>query len=124
MKKHYYLRLLFSLDYDEENFIYYTDKYQNKKIDYNKTTLNTLYKDYFDEDYLLKKDLVVYFVGGATKEMMNNDSISYIGTMESDIFNTDKKGQFKKIKLKNSLDSISIIKLILGICTNEHIQKK
>lgn len=123
-EKDYYLRLLFSLDYHEDNHIHYIDKYEKQKIDYNKTTINTLYEDYFDENYLLKKDLIVYFVGGATREMMNNDSISYFGTMESDIFNTNKEGLFRKIKLKNSLDSVSIIKLILGICTNEHIQKK
>ena len=75
-------------------------------------------------DYLLKKNLVMYFVGGATNEMMNNPSISYYGSMESDIFNTEKNGLFKKIKLKNSLDAVSMIKLMLSVCTNENLDGK
>ncbi|RLA83680.1 MAG: hypothetical protein DRG78_03640 [Epsilonproteobacteria bacterium] len=122
-QKDYYLRLLFELEYKEENFITY-EKNGSNKINYNKTTINTLYKDYFDENYLLKKDLVMYFVGGATKEMMNNKSIAYQGTMESDIFNTKEEGSFQKLKLKNSLDAVSLIKRILSVSTNEHLYNK
>ena len=122
--KDYYLRLLFGIDYDEKYYMTYIDKNQLTKIDYNKTTINTLYQEYFDKDYLLKKNLVMYFVGGATNEMMNNPSISYYGSMESDIFNTEKNGLFKKIKLKNSLDAVSMIKLMLSVCTNENLDGK
>jgi len=113
----YYLRFLFSLEYQEHNFCRYGEN--GSKIDYNKTTIKTLLNDYFDDDFNLKKDLTVYFVGGATKEMMMDNSISYIGDMRSETFNKNKTGLYKKIKIKNALDSISILRLILGIVDND-----
>jgi len=124
ISKDYYLRVLFQLDYKENNKIKYKDKKDFERIDYNKTTINTLYKDYFTEDYLLKKDLTLYFVGGATSNMMQNPSIAYDGTMGSESFNEKEDGLFKKIKLRNAIDAISILKLILSVCTNEHMEKK
>ena len=112
----YYLRFLFSLEYQEHNFCRYGEN--NSKINYSKTTINTLLNDYFDDDFNLKKDLTVYFVGGATKEMMLDESISYIGNMQSETFNEDKAGLYKKIKIKNALDSISILRLILSVVDN------
>ncbi len=123
-EKDFYLRLLYSLEYQDKNNITYQDKHNQIRVNYNKTTVNTLLTDYFNEDYTLKKDLIIYFVGGATKEMMNNNSISYIGSMESSIFNTQNEGSFKKIKLKNALDAISILNLMLGVCQNEHVNRK
>ena len=124
ISKDYYLRILFQLDYRKENHITYENKKGEKKLNYNSTTTNTLYKDYFDSNYLLKKDLTLYFVGGATNDMMLNPSIAYEGTMGSESFNEKEQGLFKKIKLKNSMDAVSTLKLILSVCTNEHMKKK
>lgn len=121
-EKDFYLRFLFELDYREEN--YHRFGINNEKINYNKTTVNTLLNDYFDENFDLKKDLVIYFVGGATREMMNDESISYIGDMKSEIFNQASDGKYKKIKLRNAIDSISILRLILGSITTELLDKK
>ena len=67
---------------------------------------------------------MIYFVGGATREMMNDESISYIGDMKSEIFNQASDGKYKKIKLRNAIDSISILRLILGSITTELLDKK
>jgi hypothetical protein len=119
-EKDYYLRLLFNLDYTSDNYIYY-EKNMKKYIDYNQTTINTLLNDYFDNDLNLIKDLELIFVGGATNEMMKDDAISYTEIMESDTFNKNKSGLFKKIKLINGLDAISILNHILAI--NSHHQR-
>jgi len=121
-EKDFYLRFLFELDYRREN--YHKFGTNNEKINYNKTTINTLLNDYFDDSFKLKKDLVIYFVGGATREMMNDKSISYIGDMRSETFNQDKGGKYKKIKLSNAIDSISILRLMLGSIDSELIDKK
>jgi|GEM_PF-7058526 len=118
--KDFYLRFLFALDYRAENYIYGN----NNKINYNKTTTQTLAVDYFDDLFCLKKDLVIYFVGGATKSMMFDESLSYIGDMKSDSFNQQGEGKYRKIKLKNSLDSISILRLILGVVGDESTKGK
>jgi hypothetical protein len=119
-EKDFYLRLLFALDYHKDNFVTY-EKDNREKVNYNNTTINTLINDYFSEDFSLKKDLTIFFVGGATKEMMRDESISYIGTMESDIFNNDKGATFKKIKLRNSIDAISMLNIILSVSVKEHL---
>lgn len=116
-EKDYYLRLLFNLEYSKDNYIYY-EKNGIRNIDYNQTTINTLLKDYFDDDLNLIKDLKLIFVGGATTEMMKDDAISYTEMMKSDTFNINKSGLFRKIKLINGLDAISILNHILAFHTS------
>jgi hypothetical protein len=120
--KDFYLRFLFSLEYKEENYHRYGE--ENKKINYNKTTINTLMNDYFNEDFSLIKDLDIYFVGGATKEMMLDDSVSYFGNMKSETFNANSEGVYRKIKIRNAIDAVSILRLILGVITDENLIKK
>ncbi|HEG0608232.1 TPA: hypothetical protein SB587_001542 [Campylobacter coli] len=115
IQKDFYIRFLYALEYKEELFVLN----QNNTIDYSKTTTNTLKTMYFDNNLELKKDLVIYFVGGATKEMMNDDSISYNGSMKSANFNQNNNGIFRKLKIKNALDSISIMQLMLSSITLE-----
>lgn len=120
--KDYYLRFLFELEYREENYHRFGEN--KEKINYNITTINTLINDYFDDEFNLKKNLVIYFVGGATKDMMNDDSISYIGDMKSETFNQEGDAKYRKIKLRNAIDSISILRLMLGVITTESTYKK
>jgi hypothetical protein len=80
--------------------------------------------DYFNEDFSLIKDLDIYFVGGATKEMMLDDSVSYFGNMKSETFNANSEGVYRKIKIRNAIDAVSILRLILGVITDENLIKK
>lgn len=124
MEKDFYLRFLFQLDYPKEYHISYQNKSGKMSINYTQTTNHVLDQLYFDEELNLKRDLVLYFVGGATKEMMNDDSISYVGSMTSESFNQQEQGQYRKIKIRNALDSISILQMMLNVITNENTQGK
>lgn len=119
IEKDFYLRFLFSLGEHKELTLQ-----KNGKIDYSATATNILQKFSFNEDLTLKNDMVIYFVGGATKSMMSDESIAYKGTMRSDNFNSDNKGIFNKIKLRNSLDCVSIMRLMLNTITNEEYSGK
>ena len=120
IQKDFYIRFLFSL----ENMSEFNVLNQYGKIDYAKTATNLLRNLYFDDELNLKRNLVIYFIGGATKEMMSDDSIAYYGNMSSTNFNQNKNGVFKKIKIRNSLDSIAIMQLMLNCITDEAIKAK
>lgn len=111
-EKDFYLRFLFELDYSLKDFVIYK---KNNIKNYAKTSTNLLKNYYFNEDLTLKSNLFIYFVGGATNEMMNDRSIAYLGSMKSENFNQGERAMYKIIKIRNSLDSISILRLILGI---------
>lgn len=111
IEKDFYLRFFYELDYSLKQYVIY----ENQKVHYSKTSTNLLKKVYFDEDLRLKKDLAIYFVGGATKEMMADQSIAYLGKMKSENFNQNENALYKNIKIKNSLDSIAILRLMFGI---------
>lgn len=119
VEKDFYLRFLFSLEYPKELCIP-----NDKNIDYAKTATNVLKKMYFNNDLSLKKDMIIYFVGGATKSMMSDDSISYNGTMKSINFNQKNNAQYRKLKVRNALDSVSIIQMMLNVITTEFVNKK
>lgn len=112
IEKDFYLRFLFELDYSLRQYVVCN---KEQKIHYPKTSTNLLKQVYFDEKLNLKKDLFIYFVGGATKEMMADQSIAYLGKMASENFNQNENAIYKNIKIKNSLDSIAILRLVLGI---------
>lgn len=112
--KDFYLRFLFALDYDEAYFIK-----QNERLHYSKTTLNHLQNLYFDDELNLKQDLVIYFIGGATKAMMYDDSIAYDGNMTSANFNQNGSANYRKIKARNALDCIAIMQMMLNCITTE-----
>ncbi|OCR05869.1 hypothetical protein BA920_03890 [Helicobacter pullorum] len=120
IQKDYYIRFLFSLEKTNEFLI--LNEYN--RIDYAKTATNLLKNVYFDKDLNLQKDLTIYFVGGATKEMFQDNTIAYYGNMSSQNFNQNKNGIFKKIKIKNALDSIAIMQLMLNCIDNEAIIAK
>lgn len=113
-EKDFYLRFLFSLEYPKELHVK-----QGSKIDYSKTTTNVLQNLYFDNDLNLKKDMVIYFVGGATNSMMSDDSISYSGTMKSTSFNQNNNAQYRKLKIRNALDCVAIMQMMLNVITTE-----
>ncbi|WP_396584033.1 hypothetical protein [Bartonella grahamii] len=115
MNKDFYLRFLFSIDYSNGQFV----KNNKGGIDYSATTVKFLSEQYFDDNLFLKRDLVVYFVGGATKEMMLDDTISYYGSMQSNNFNKSSTAKYRKLKIKNALDCISIIQLMLNVVADE-----
>lgn len=113
--KDFYLRYVFCLDYPTSHII----KNQHGKINYNQTTSHVLDTLYFDDKLNLQRDMVVYFVGGATLAMMQDDSIAYDGSMRSDDFNTQNTAHYRKLKIKNALDSLSILKMMLSVITSE-----
>lgn len=114
--KDFYLRYLFCLDYPASHLI----KNARGNINYHKTTHHVLDTLYFDEKLNLKKDMVIYFVGGATLAMMQDDSIAYYGSMRSDDFNAQNIACYRKLKIKNALDSLAILRLMLSVITTEH----
>ena len=81
-------------------------------------------RSFFDDDMNLIKLLNVFLVGGATKEMMQDESISYIGSMKSYSYNKNNTAKFQKIKFRNSMDSIAILHRILSVITDEKIKAK
>lgn len=121
--KDYYLRFLFKLDYPVDRLIKY-QKNGREYINYSKTTTNVLNLDYFDENLNLKKDMVIYFVGGATRDMMQDNSLSYEGNMKSGSFNENGEGQFRKLKLRNALDCVAITRLMLSVIKDECVNSK
>ena len=119
VEKDFYLRFLFSLDYPEHLYVK-----NGNKIDYNKTTLNVLRNLYFDEELNLQRDMNIYFIGGATKSMMADESISYNGSMTSSNFNKSHNAQYRKLKARNALDCVSIIQMMLNVITSEAVNGK
>lgn len=114
-EKDYYLRVLFDLN-QKQHSTHWVFKDEDKKyLDFESTSTSILKNVYFDEELILKKPLIIYFVGCATREMMNDECISYQGNMKSKTFNASEEGSYKKIKLKHSLDAISCLKNILAI---------
>lgn len=119
IEKDFYLRFLFSLEYPKELYV------QNgSQIDYSKTTTNVLQNLYFDDDLNLKRDMTIYFIGGATNTMMSDDSISYNGTMQSTNFNRDSSAQYRKLKVRNALDCVAIMQMMLNVITTESSRRK
>lgn len=114
IEKDFYLRFLFSLDYDPKLYVK-----ENNKINYSQTTINTLKSIYFDENLNLKKELTIYFIGGSTNTMMLDESIAYDGNMKSSNFNQSNVAQYKKIKARNALDCIAIMQMMLNVITTE-----
>lgn len=119
IEKDFYLRFLFALDYPDKYVIK-----NNQKIHYSKTTTNVLQQIYFDEALNLKQNLTIYFIGGATKSMMSDDSIAYHGSMRSSTFNQTNTAEYKKIKARNALDCVAIMQMMLNVITTEAIDKK
>lgn len=119
IEKDFYLRFLFALDYKSDYYVK-----ENGKIHYGKTTTKTLKECYFDNDLNLKRELVIFFIGGATNAMMLDESIAYLGSMTSSNFNTNQNAEFKKIKVRNALDCIAIMQMMLNVITTEAIQGK
>ena len=119
IEKDFYLRFLFSLEYPKEFYIK-----NDNKIDYSKTTTNVLQNVYFDDDLNLKKDMTIYFIGGATNSMMSDDSISYNGTMKSANFNQNNNAQYRKLKVRNALDCVAIMQMMLNVITTESLGGK
>lgn len=117
--KDFYLRFLFSLNYAPQ----YVVK-NNQKIDYSKTTTNVLKQVYFDDDLNLKESLTIYFIGGATNSMMQDNSIAYSGSMRSTNFNQENRAHYKKIKTRNALDCIAIMQMMLNVITTEAVEGK
>lgn len=113
-EKDYYLRVFFQVNPNNDVL---------SKKNLNKTT-SKLLKSFFDDDMNLINKLNVYFVGGATKEMMQDESISYIGSMKSNSYNKNNAAQYRKIKLRNAMDSISILHRILSVITDEKFKSK
>lgn len=97
---------------------------ENGKIHYGKTTTKTLKECYFDNDLNLKRELVIFFIGGATNAMMLDESIAYLGSMTSSNFNINQNAEFKKIKVRNGLDCIAIMQMMLNVITTEASQGK
>lgn len=120
IEKDFYLRFLFSLDYTNQPYV------QNNqgKIDYSATTTKVLKDVYFDENLCLKRDLTIYFVGGVTKDMMLDETIAYDGSMKSTNFNKSENAAYRKIKIRNALDCVSITQLMLNVILDEARQGK
>lgn len=119
IEKDFYLRFLFALDYKSDYYVK-----ENGKIHYGKTTTKTLKECYFDNDLNLKRELVIFFIGGATNAMMLDESIAYLGSMTSSNFNINQNAEFKKIKVRNGLDCIAIMQMMLNVITTEASQGK
>lgn len=110
---------MFALDYKSDYYVK-----ENGKIHYGKTTTKTLKECYFDNDLNLKRELVIFFIGGATNAMMLDESIAYLGSMTSSNFNINQNAEFKKIKVRNGLDCIAIMQMMLNVITTEASQGK
>ena len=124
MKKDFYIRVVFDLQYDEHSDLYITyEKYGRKNINYSKTATNILKNYYFNSDFNLVKPLRFHILGGATKSMMEDDALAYDGKMETDTF-SNEKGFFRKIKLNKGLDAVGIIVQILSVVHKEHEEGK
>lgn len=118
--KDFYLRFLFSLDYPKEYII----KNQEGKKDFSKTTTHVLEKMYFDDELNLKRNMTIYFVGGATNTMMLDETIAYTGNMGTSNFNTENEAQYRKIKIRNALDCIAIMQMMLNVIDQEACEGK
>ncbi len=114
IEKDYYLRVLFQVN---------PNKTELSRENRDKNT-SELMRSFFDDDMNLIKLLNVFLVGGATKEMMQDESISYIGSMKSYSYNKNNTAKFQKIKFRNSMDSIAILHRILSVITDEKIKAK
>ena len=120
--KDWYVRFLYQLVRCPEHRVY-KESLGSQVLDYNATNTKDL-SAYFDQDMMLVKDLVVYLVGGATGAMMSDPSIAYMGKMHSTTFNQAKQAHYRKIKLHNALDALSLIHAMLAVITEEaQIQK-
>lgn len=119
IEKDFYLRFLFSLEYPTDLYVR-----NDNKVDYSRTTTNVLQKLYFDNDLNLRRDMIIYFIGGATSSMMSDESISYNGSMRSANFNQDNNAQYRKIKARNALDCVAIMQMMLNVITTESSEGK
>lgn len=119
IEKDFYLRFLFALEYPKDHYVR-----NGNKIDYSKTTTNVLRHLYFDDELNLKKEMTIYFIGGATHSMMSDDSISYNGSMRSHNFNQDNNAQYRKLKVRNALDCVAIMQMMLNVITTESSEGK
>lgn len=68
--------------------------------------------------------MTIYFIGGATNSMMSDDSISYNGTMKSANFNQNNNAQYRKLKVRNALDCVAIMQMMLNVITTESLGGK
>ncbi|MBT0883152.1 hypothetical protein [Campylobacter sp. 2018MI13] len=57
------------------------------------------------ENFLNEKTIIFYFVGGSTKQMMMDDSIAFINTLEPEDDLIKIKTNYRVIKLKDALDA-------------------
>ena len=56
--------------------------------------------------------------------MMSDDSISYNGTMKSANFNQNNNAQYRKLKVRNALDCVAIMQMMLNVITTESLGGK
>lgn len=115
VEKDFYLRFLYNIEIPYSSYVYYITQDGRQKINYSASTTKALIEHYFDAENNLRKPLPLYFVGGATKEMMRDKSIAYSERMRSDSFNEDGDGIYRKIKIRNALDSIAMMQLIFAV---------
>ena len=100
-------------EYDQVDFrIIKTPKGQF--INYSKTATNILTKEIFTEDLQLKSGFSIYFIGGATKEMMADEAISETLALRNESYK-NVQGEFVTIKIYNALDAPTFLKMILGL---------
>lgn len=115
VEKDFYLRFLYEIDIPRSSHVYYTTQDGWQKINYSASITKALTDHYFDAGNNLRKPLFLYFVGGATKEMMKDKSIAYSERMRSDSFNEEGTGSYRKIKIRNALDAVAMMQLIFAV---------
>nr|MBA4159350.1 hypothetical protein [Gemmatimonadota bacterium] len=79
--KDLYARVLFDLDQQKKTDLHVKREVghgesSRREIDYSATATEILSEDIFDKDFQLKNAFRVAFVGGATAEMMSDESLS------------------------------------------------
>jgi hypothetical protein len=84
------------------------------RINYSATATNILANSIFGEDCSLKAEFSAYFIGGATKAMIQDESIAE-NTALSNASYTNERGSFTAIKIINALDAPAFLRRLLGL---------
>lgn len=96
--------------YNFKNICKYNNLYKSSEID----------KDFFaatlfktaKENLLIEEEIVFYLIGGSTREMMMDKSISYIESLTAEDDLNKFKTDYKVVKLLNALDILGFEKYI------------
>jgi hypothetical protein len=116
--KDFYGFIVFDLNQQSNaKFHVKTKTAKGEAIHYSKTATNILNNHIFTEDLKLKSGFSIYFIGGATKEMMADDSISENSSLANASYK-NRQGSFLAIKIYNALDAPTFLKLVLGLKRN------